>query len=83
MMTAPSTISPKSMAPRLIKLPDSPSALMTVTANNKASGMVVATTMPARKSPSKSSKMAITNSAPSSRFLTTVRTVRSTSTERS
>ena len=51
MMTAPSTISPKSIAPRLIRLPDRPNAFITITANSSESGMVVATTRPARRSP--------------------------------
>ena len=38
MMTAPSTMSPKSMAPRLIRLPESPAAFMTTTANRKRQG---------------------------------------------
>jgi hypothetical protein len=45
-ITAPSTIRPKSIAPRLMRLPEAPVAFITITANSIASGMVVATTMP-------------------------------------
>ena len=47
MITAPSTSRPKSIAPRLIRLPDSPNAFITVTANSSERGMVIATTSPA------------------------------------
>ena len=83
MITAPSTINPKSMAPRLIRLPESPAAFITITANKSESGMVIATTRPARTSPSKSNSTATTSSAPSSRLVPTVRMVRATSAERS
>ena len=48
MMTAPSTIIPKSMAPKLIRFPLTPNTLIMPKANSMAKGMTEATTSPAR-----------------------------------
>ena len=72
MITAPSTIRPKSMAPRLIRLPDRPNSFMTDTAKSSASGIDVATTSPARRSPSSTKSTTITSNAPSKRLRVTV-----------
>ena len=72
MMTAPSTIKPKSSAPRLIKLPLTPKKFIIMTANNIANGMTDATNKPARKLPRKSTRTNTTINAPSSRFFSTV-----------
>jgi hypothetical protein len=56
---------------------------MTTTAKRSESGIVVATTIPARRSPSKRRRTPTTRMAPSTRFLPTVPMARSTSAERS
>ena len=48
-ITAPSTIRPKSNAPRLIRFPLTPNRFIMITANNMASGITEATTSPARR----------------------------------
>ena len=48
MMTAPSTISPKSIAPRLIRFPLTPKSFIMPNANSMDSGITEATTSPAR-----------------------------------
>ena len=83
MITAPSTINPKSMAPRLIRLPLTPKIFIMVTAKSKARGITEATTRPARKLPIKSTKMNTTIKAPSRRFFSTVPMALSTSLVRS
>ena len=83
MMTAPSTIRPKSSAPRLIRLPDTPPRTMPVSVNSIASGITAAVVSAARTLPSSRNSTAMTSSAPSTRFFATVRIVRSTSVVRS
>ena len=76
MTTEPSTISPKSMAPRLIRLPAIPSFTMKLTANSIDSGIESATMIAARMLPSKRKSTAMTRAAPSIRFVSTVLMVR-------
>ncbi len=82
-ITAPSTIKPKSIAPRLIRFPDTPKVYMSATAKSIASGITEATISPARRLPRKSTSTTITISAPSIRFFSTVPMVRPTSSLRS
>ncbi len=72
MMTAPSMISPKSNAPRLIKLPLTPNIFIIQMANSMASGITDATSSPALKFPRNKTNTRTTISAPSIRFLSTV-----------
>ncbi len=78
--TAPSTMMPKSMAPRLSRF-----ALIValapcrVTANSIESGITSATMSAARRFPSSSSSTATTSAAPSNRLVRTVSSVASTS----
>jgi hypothetical protein len=83
MTTEPSTMSPKSMAPRLMRLPDRPSAFMPMNAASIESGMAVATSSPPRTLPSIKSKTTMTRMPPSMRFLATVLIVRFTRSVRS
>jgi hypothetical protein len=71
------------MAPRLIRLPDTPNRRMRLMAKSMASGMTDATTSPARQLPRKSTSTNTTMSAPSSRFFWTVWMARPTNSERS
>ncbi len=72
MMTAPSTINPKSSAPKLIRLPLTPNVFIRIMANNIASGITEATNNPARKLPRNSTRTKMTISAPSNKFFSTV-----------
>ena len=72
MMTAPSTINPKSNAPKLIRLPLTPKIFIIIMAKNIANGITDATNKPARKFPKKSTRIKMTIKAPSMRFLVTV-----------
>jgi hypothetical protein len=83
MTTAPSTKSPKSIAPRLIRLPPTPNSRMTAAAPSIAAGIASATTRPARRLPRDRSKTAITSAPPSIRFLAKVPSVASTRMARS
>ena len=71
-MTAPSTIKPKSNAPRLIKLAETPVRTMPVIVPNIARGMTAAVINAARILPSNKNKTAITSNAPSIKFFCTV-----------
>ena len=71
-ITAPSTINPKSIAPKLIKLALTPNKFIKPNANNKDSGMADATIKPALKFPRNSINTKITMSAPSIKFFSTV-----------
>ena len=71
-ITAPSTIKPKSKAPKLIRFPLTPNTFINVIANNIAKGMILATIKPALKFPRIKTKIPITMSAPSDKFFTTV-----------
>ena len=83
MMTAPSTIIPKSSAPRLIKLPPTPKAFIIPKAKSMASGMTDAATNPARILPKNSMRTNITMSKPSTKFSVIVNVTRSTNCVRS
>ena len=83
MITAPSTIRPKSSAPRLIRLPETPPRTMPVRVNSIASGITAAVISAARKLPSSANSTTTTSSAPSTRLVATVPMVRSTSAVRS
>src|SRR6266540_1942711 len=82
-ITAPSTISPKSIAPRLIRLPEMSKRRMRLAAISIESGMTVAVSNAPRQLPSSRMRTKITISAPSIRFLATVWIVRLTSSVRS
>ena len=83
MMTAPSTIRPKSKAPRLMRLPETLFSTIPVIIRRKDSGITAAVMSAARKLPRRTNRTTITSSAPSARFFSTVDTVASTSSERS
>ncbi|GJD73584.1 hypothetical protein CFIICLFH_1813 [Methylobacterium goesingense] len=82
MMTAPSTMRPKSRAPRLMRLALMRPWTMPVMVISIATGMTRAVTMAARMLPSSRNRMTMTRAAPSARFLATVRMVASTRTVR-
>ena len=71
-ITAPSTIKPKSSAPKLIRLPSTPNKFIRQIANNNANGITEATINPALRFPSNKTKTKITINAPSNKFLDTV-----------
>ncbi|MNS45849.1 hypothetical protein D3C72_783270 [compost metagenome] len=71
-ITAPSTINPKSIAPKLMRLPDTPKKFISVMAKSIARGITEATTKPARRFPNNNTKTKMTISAPSARFFETV-----------
>ena len=68
MMTAESTIIPKSMAPNDIRLPSMPKVFIMPKAKSILSGMTLATTSPARQLPRKMTSTKITMSPPSMRL---------------
>ncbi len=78
MITAPSTISPKSRAPRLIRLAEIFASTMPVMVISMATGITSAVMIAARMLPSSRNRMTMTRVAPSDRFLATVFTVAST-----
>ena len=82
-ITAPSTIKPKSRAPRLIRLALTFACTMPVISINIDSGMTIAVINAARILPSISNNTTTTNTAPSARLACTVAMVLSTSTVRS
>ena len=61
MMTAPSTISPKSSAPRLIRLPETRFCTMPVMVSSIESGMIAAVMSAARKLPSSRNSTTMTS----------------------
>ena len=69
MITAPSTIRPKSSAPRLIRLAEIRFCTMPVMVISMVSGMTAAVISAARRLPSSTNSTTITSSAPSSRFV--------------
>ena len=72
MITAPSTINPKSMAPRLIRLAEIPNWFIIATANNIAKGITEATINPALQFPRNKIRIKITINPPSIRLVVTV-----------
>ena len=83
MMTAPSTIKPKSSAPKLIKLALTPVCTIPVIVANIARGMTAAVMMAARTLPKSKNKTTMTSNAPSTRFFLTVSIALSTKAVRS
>ena len=83
MMTAPSTIKPKSSAPKLIKFADTPVLTMPVIVINMASGMIAAVINAARRLPNNRNSTATTSKEPSNKFLLTVAMALSTNAVRS
>ena len=79
MMTAPSTISPKSMAPSDIRLPLIFPCTMPVTVISIENGMARAVMIAARMLSSMRNRTTTTRIAPSARFFSTVLTVAFTS----
>ena len=72
MTTAPSTIMPKSIAPRLIRFALMPKNRMPRKLKRRESGMIEAVTSAARKLPRNISKTTVTKMNPSKRFCFTV-----------
>ena len=83
MITAPSTIRPKSSAPRLIRLALTLFWTIPVMRMSIDSGITAAVMSAARQLPSSASSTTTTSSAPSKRLVATVLMVRSTSIVRS
>ncbi len=63
---------PKSMAPRLIKLAQTPNTFIKIKAKSSDSGIVDATISPPRQLPKRITKTKMTISAPSIRLVATV-----------
>ncbi len=82
-ITVPSTIKPKSSAPRLIRLAETPACTMPVMVISIDSGITAAVINAARRLPSRINNTTITSNAPSSRFLLTVAMALSTKVVRS
>ena len=82
MMTAPSTMIPKSIAPNESRLAGIPRRSIKMNANKSESGIVSATMKAARTSYRNSDSRMMTSPAPSTRFLNTVVTVVFTSRSR-
>ena len=78
-ITAPSTMMPKSIAPKLIRLAPTPKMRMRMNANRSDNGMTDAVTSPPRRLPSNTTSTKKTMSAPSVRLLAIVDVVRSMS----
>ncbi len=72
MITEPSTIVPKSIAPKLMRFAEMPKMAMPRNANRSESGMVQATTRAARQLPRNASRTTMTSEAPMSRLSRTV-----------
>ena len=83
MITAPSTISPKSSAPRLMRLPGTPNVFIPIAIIRNEKGITRTAISAARQFPRKRNRDAATRSAPSVRFRSTVPTVALTSLARS
>ncbi|MNX09611.1 hypothetical protein D3C86_393420 [compost metagenome] len=71
-ITAPSTINPKSNAPRLIKFPLTPKVFIIIMAKSIANGITEATINPALRFPKNNTKIKTTIKAPSIKFFSTV-----------
>ena len=83
MITAPSMMIPKSMAPRLIRLASTPKIYIMERAKSRLNGITDATTIPERKFPSSRTTTKITIRHPRTRFSVMVRVVRPISSLRS
>ena len=75
MITAPSIMIPKSMAPRLNKLASTPKMFIKVSAKSKQRGITEATTSPERQLPSNSTTTKTTIKQPKTKFSVTVNVV--------
>ena len=75
MITAPSMMIPKSMAPKLIKLASTPKIFIRINAKNKHNGMTDATTSPERRFPSSNTTTKMTIKHPKMRFSLIVKLV--------
>ena len=82
-ITAPSTMIPKSMAPRLIRLAQTSKMFIRIKANKSDNGIVEATINPPRQFPSRMMSTKMTMSPPSSKLLVTVEVVSDISSLRS
>jgi hypothetical protein len=82
MMTAPSTISPKSSAPRLIRFAETPAFSMPMLVSSIVIGITSAAISAARKLPSSTNSTTMTSTAPSARLRATVAIVELTSSVR-
>ena len=82
-ITAPSTINPKSSAPKLIRFPVTPKRFIMPMANSMDSGITEATISPALRFPRKKTRINKTIIAPSSKLVFTVPKVRLTNLVRS
>ena len=71
-ITDPSTIKPKSIAPKLIRLPPTPNIFIRITANSMDNGITDDTINPALILPRKNTSTNTTISAPSIRLCSTV-----------
>ena len=83
MTTAPSTIIPKSNAPKLIRLALIFCSAIPAKVNNMDSGITQAVISAARKFPKNKNRITMTRIAPSTRFFCTVLIARSTKSVRS
>ena len=68
MITAPSTIKPKSSAPKLIKLADTSVLTMPAIVASMANGITAAVIRAARTLPNNTNNTTMTSNAPSTRF---------------
>ena len=82
-ITEPSMIIPKSIAPRLIKLASTPNTFIIEIANSKLNGITEATTKPERQFPNSKTTTNMTINDPKMRFSATVNVVLSISSVRS
>jgi hypothetical protein len=82
-MTAPSTMIPKSSAPKLMRLPETPSFFMKMKVPSRDKGIVTAVMRAARMFPMSRKRMMTTSAAPVTRLCSTVRIVELTSSDRS
>ena len=69
-MTDPSTINPKSMAPKDMRLPPTPNIFIKIIANSMDKGITEETINPALKLPRKKTSTKITIKAPSNYWVT-------------
>ena len=83
MMTVPSTMMPRSMAPTDSRLADSPRITVIITASSSATGIVAATISAQRRSPRNTHWMRKISAMPNTRLCRTVRTVIATRSPRS
>ena len=83
MITAPSMMIPKSIAPRLIRFADKPKMYIMLMPNSRLIGITDATISPDRRLPSSNTTTKITIRAPRVRFSTTVAVVLPISSDRS